>query len=189
MLTAAGPALPRVRADLTRLPLPAASCDGVLALYALQNVADWGAAVDECVRVLRPGGLALVAWGGAPSPDPLVQLITATYLDRVRPWAGTAAQHHGLTSTEVGTARFEQAGCRADVPVTVVGVQWRSARQLVDRLAGNPFRARPPEMVTRTARAEALAAVEHEFGQLDEIHRIEVPLVLHPYRRHEPPPA
>lgn len=45
--------------DLTRLSLPDASVDVILAGYALRNVPDHGAALIELQRVLRPGGVLL----------------------------------------------------------------------------------------------------------------------------------
>jgi ubiquinone/menaquinone biosynthesis methyltransferase len=45
--------------DMTALPFPAGSFDLVTTGYGLRNVPDLAAAIDEIVRVLRPGGEAL----------------------------------------------------------------------------------------------------------------------------------
>ena len=47
----------RVRADAAKLPFPDDSFGGVAALYMLYHVPDPAAAIAECHRVLRPGGL------------------------------------------------------------------------------------------------------------------------------------
>jgi ubiquinone/menaquinone biosynthesis C-methylase UbiE len=44
------------QADATRLPFPDGSFGTVLSFIMFHHVVDWEAAVDEAVRVLRPGG-------------------------------------------------------------------------------------------------------------------------------------
>lgn len=56
--------------DLTRLSLPDASVDVVLAGYALRNVPDFHAALAELRRVLRPGGILLSLDFYRPEPAP-----------------------------------------------------------------------------------------------------------------------
>ncbi|MGB3828158.1 MAG: class I SAM-dependent methyltransferase [Ornithinimicrobium sp.] len=58
---ARGRGLPVIRADATALPCAPASMDAVVALDVLEHLADDDAAVREIHRVLRPGGLALIA--------------------------------------------------------------------------------------------------------------------------------
>ena len=57
---------PVVRADATRLPFPDGSFGAVAALYMLYHLAEPAPAIAEAHRVLRPGGLLVVA---APSHD------------------------------------------------------------------------------------------------------------------------
>lgn len=47
-------------ADLTDLPYPDASFDGILAIHVLEHIADDQAAISEMARVLVPGGWAVV---------------------------------------------------------------------------------------------------------------------------------
>lgn len=56
--------------DLSRLSLPDASVDVVLAGYALRNVPDYAAALAELRRVLRPGGVLLTLDFYRPSLAP-----------------------------------------------------------------------------------------------------------------------
>lgn len=54
-------ALPAVVGDAARLPFPDASFDSLVCTFALCEVPDVGTALDEFVRVLRPGGRLLLA--------------------------------------------------------------------------------------------------------------------------------
>lgn len=182
MLAAAAVDTPRVRGDLTALPFASGAFDGVHASYAIQNVPDWSAAIVECVRVLRAEGVAVVVWG-APSPDPMVRELSAYYFGQLGPSAGTAGQRRGLSSTDVGTAQFERAGCVAVPPQTIAGGQTRSLRQLVVRMATNPFRGNPPVAVAQTGLAATLAWAAERYGDLDRPRTVEVAHVLHGYRR------
>ncbi len=56
-----GRTLPAVVGDATRLPFPDASFDSLVCTFALCEVPDVGTALDEFVRVLRPGGRLLLA--------------------------------------------------------------------------------------------------------------------------------
>jgi len=56
MLRAARTDAPLAQADITRLPVAAASVDGVTCGYALRNVVDLDAFFSECARIVRPGG-------------------------------------------------------------------------------------------------------------------------------------
>lgn len=56
-----------VLADALELPFKAGSFDGVTVAFGLRNMADWGAALHEMSRVLRPGGHLLVLDFSIPS--------------------------------------------------------------------------------------------------------------------------
>jgi ubiquinone/menaquinone biosynthesis C-methylase UbiE len=61
---AASPAirLQLVTADMTALPFPDASFDVVVAVHVFHLVSAWRKAIDEALRVLRPGGVFLHCW-------------------------------------------------------------------------------------------------------------------------------
>lgn len=70
MLASARPgSAPLVQADGGTLPFRSGSLDGVVSGFALRNFADLPAVLDECARVLRPGGrLALLEVDTPASP-------------------------------------------------------------------------------------------------------------------------
>lgn len=51
-----------VTADMTALPFPDASFDVVVAVHVFHLVSAWKQAVDEVLRVLKPGGVFLHCW-------------------------------------------------------------------------------------------------------------------------------
>ena len=66
-----------VRADAERLPFVTASLDRVVMAFGLRNVTDKAAALAECRRVLRPGGLLAVLEFSRPVIAPLRTLYDA----------------------------------------------------------------------------------------------------------------
>jgi SAM-dependent methyltransferase len=63
VLAAKSPTVPAVRGSALELPLADQSVAAVIACHVLHLIPDWRAAVDEALRVLRPGGLLLAARG------------------------------------------------------------------------------------------------------------------------------
>jgi len=68
--------------DMVALPFPSASFDIVTTGYGLRNVPDLRAAIDEIVRVLKPGGQALSLDFNRPV-NPLVRGAYLAYLNVV----------------------------------------------------------------------------------------------------------
>jgi ubiquinone/menaquinone biosynthesis C-methylase UbiE len=82
---------PLLRADSTVLPLAGGSVGAVVASHVLHLIPDWEAAVDEAVRVLRPGGPLLVDFGGTPRA----------------PWHEWSVEHfaqHGIVRSRPGAS-------------------------------------------------------------------------------------
>ncbi len=73
-----------VVADALQLPFAAANFDAVTVGFGLRNMADWGAALAEMARVLRPGGRLLVLDFSLPRGR--LRPIYRGYLHHVLPW-------------------------------------------------------------------------------------------------------
>ena len=85
------PPFPLGVADVTALPFVSGGFGAVIASHVLHLISDWRAAVDEVVRVLRPGAVFLVDFGGAPRA----------------PWhetTGAALKAHGVVRMRPGTS-------------------------------------------------------------------------------------
>jgi len=67
-LRRAVPGIRRVQGDVTRLPYADAALDAAVCSYVLQHLERPGAALAELARVVRPGGVVLVAVPNAPQP-------------------------------------------------------------------------------------------------------------------------
>lgn len=97
---AGGTALfPVVLADATRLPLGDCSFGSVLAVHVLHLIPAWRDAIEEALRVLRPGGALIASFPGGKAPRRRPGPGAST------PWAAVlqqAAQRHGITRIDQG---------------------------------------------------------------------------------------
>ncbi|HEX2376281.1 MAG TPA: methyltransferase domain-containing protein [Gaiellales bacterium] len=106
---APSPPVELVEGDATQLPFPDASFDGAISTYGLTAIADVSAALDEMVRVVRPGGRVVIAdvhFVNWPAPPAVNRAVTAAlrpfntwYADRDIP-ALLAARGLGVTAVE-----------------------------------------------------------------------------------------
>jgi len=86
------PPFPLMLADATRLPFGDGSFGAVLASHVLHLIPGWRTAVDEIMRVLRPGGVLLADFGERSSAD-------------TRPWrqgVHEALRRHGVSRDRYG---------------------------------------------------------------------------------------
>jgi demethylmenaquinone methyltransferase/2-methoxy-6-polyprenyl-1,4-benzoquinol methylase len=87
MLRADRSGAPRVQADILRLPLAAATVDGVTCGFALRNLVDLPSFFDELGRVVRPGGRIALLDVGVPS-NSAVRWGHGVYFGKVVPRIG-----------------------------------------------------------------------------------------------------
>jgi demethylmenaquinone methyltransferase / 2-methoxy-6-polyprenyl-1,4-benzoquinol methylase len=79
-----------VQADGLALPFSEGFFDVVTVAFGLRNMADWGGAIEEMRRVLRPGGAVFVMDFSMPE-SPLVLPFYRVYLHRVLPYLAELA--------------------------------------------------------------------------------------------------
>jgi len=82
-----------VRGDAMRLPVPAASVDGVTIAFGIRNVEAPEVACRELLRVLRPGGRLAILEFGLPVV-PAVRPLYLWYFRHVLPRIGRAVSRH-----------------------------------------------------------------------------------------------
>jgi demethylmenaquinone methyltransferase / 2-methoxy-6-polyprenyl-1,4-benzoquinol methylase len=70
------------------LPLPDNSTDILSIAFGIRNVADWGAAIDEFARVLRPGGRLIILEFSLPT-NPLMCSLYNFYFRKIMPVTAT----------------------------------------------------------------------------------------------------
>jgi SAM-dependent methyltransferase len=133
--------VPLVQADATRLPAAAETFGSVLAVNVLHLIPGWRLAVDEAVRVSRPGGILIASFPGeGRAPRRRRQPRDAI---EAAPWAGAmreALARHGLSRPPAGAHGPDEvagylgrrASRRAMDPVTVRETQ--TLGQALDRL-------------------------------------------------------
>jgi SAM-dependent methyltransferase len=126
-----GAPFPIALADATRLPFRDRTFGAALCVHVLHLIPEWEAAVDELLRVVRPGGVLLVDLGGPD--DPVVRQIE----DRFGDAAGIVAQGRpGLTRDRASEldARLVAAGCASRFLPPIRVAHEASLAEHIDRL-------------------------------------------------------
>jgi SAM-dependent methyltransferase len=117
---------PLLLADATRLPLSGAAFGAVLASHVLHLIPRWKTAVDEAMRVLRPGGTLLADFGGTalmPWSGPSADLMERRGISHDRP---------GVTAPDGIVSRLGGAAAARPLPPVAMTLS-RSLRQDLDR--------------------------------------------------------
>ncbi|MEI8195973.1 MAG: bifunctional demethylmenaquinone methyltransferase/2-methoxy-6-polyprenyl-1,4-benzoquinol methylase UbiE [Phycisphaerae bacterium] len=111
--------------DALQLPLPAAAADVISIAFGIRNVADWGAAIDEFARVLKPGGRLVILEFSLPANAVLrglynfyfrkIMPLTATLIsgDRTGAYKYLPESVNTFISREAMAQRMQAAGLEA----------------------------------------------------------------------------
>jgi len=150
------PGVPLVQADLTALPLPDATVDGVHLSNVLHLVPDWRRALIELARVLRPAGALVVKTGGGAS-GLAEQLSSAAYQRSPLP-----VRRNDLSAPEQLDPVLAELGLHLQEQCALPTTQHATLRQLTDRLADNPFHLPGTGTQRRAAAEAALASLEQD---------------------------
>lgn len=77
-----------VQGDAMCLPLPDKSADILSIAFGIRNVSDWGKAIDEFARVLKPGGRLIILEFSLPT-NPVMRGLYNFYFRKIMPRTAT----------------------------------------------------------------------------------------------------
>jgi ubiquinone/menaquinone biosynthesis C-methylase UbiE len=140
-------------ADMTALPFDDASFDAVIAVHVLHLVPEWRKALDEAVRILRPGAALLLGQDiAAPNAmnhdiqDRWAQIVRELGADPQRVGARTFAEilrelrRHGLTVTESILASWDHVSVPREVLDYVESRTWSQTWNIPDDIFAESMR-------------------------------------------------
>ena len=170
--------LPVVQGDATALPFPDDTFGAVVASHVLHLVPDYGGALAEAARVVRPGGPLLVSRGSPPRPmGDLVEVAWDVLGGQTLPGAATIEQVDAAAS-ELGLPVRELAPVTARGrrrPRDVIGMaerrQWGWSWDLSDEQVAAMVDAMTREAVIRWGSVDELVDDE----QVVDWHVYDVP--------------
>jgi SAM-dependent methyltransferase len=131
-LAAKGSAVAAAMASATRLPVRAHSVGAVIACHVLHLIADWQQAVEEALRVLRPGGLLLAARGRADGSASDLQR-------RIRTAAGVPEAATGLDNLDGLDQFMRERGAQPRHLPPIPNPSTRTAEQFLRHVRDNTY--------------------------------------------------
>lgn len=176
---------PAVVADATRLPVRAASVDGLASAFCFNHLPDPLAGMREAVRVVRPGGTVLVATFAADAPHPakdIVDRVAETHGFQPPAWhLDLKVRVERLTASAPRLARLATAAGLAVVEATELDVPVgldspaALARWRLGMASLVPFLESLPGDRRDAVEADAVAALtEHPGSAVPHVPRLAV---------------
>ena len=124
-----------VIADMTALPFPDASFDVAVAVHVFHLVRAWKQAVDEVLRVLRPGGLFLHCWDNYYlTPQTGRQSVQERWEEIVRELGGEISSI-GAPRRSMVTDYLRASGLIVETLNTVTWTMWESPQAAFEYIA------------------------------------------------------
>ena len=123
-----------VTADMTALPFPDASFDAAVAVHVFHLVRDWRQAVDEVLRVLRPGGLFLHCWDTYLTSDSGAQSMQERWVEVVHELGGEVGIV-GVTRRSLVTDYLRERGLTSETLNTVTWTAHESPQDAFEYIA------------------------------------------------------
>jgi ubiquinone/menaquinone biosynthesis C-methylase UbiE len=122
-------------ADMTAIPFYDASFDAVIAIHVFHLVPDWQKALQEVVRVLRPGGVLVRCWNENWNEDwkPDSHNIKTQWCTIVQELGGNT-EHPG-TSEQTVTEWLQQQGCKTEQVEALTWQRPTTARAIFEEIA------------------------------------------------------
>jgi SAM-dependent methyltransferase len=157
-------------ADATRLPFSNRAFGSGIACHVLHLIPDWPTAIDELMRVIRPGGAILVDRGGR-SQDQFVDRIRERFMAE----ANVRRRHPGADGPGADVeGMLVGRGATVERLPTVVAHHTATAAALIDGLEANHYSwTWSLDDGTRRRAAERTRAwVLEQFGPLDQAHAV-----------------
>jgi len=164
------PPFPLALADATELPIPGRRLGGVVICHVLHLIESWRRAVEELVRVLRPGGVILVET--ATRHDGAPRDVFRHFWSVASP--GDRPHRPGLTDVGVLDQVLGGLGFRTRLLAPVSERTERSLEQIVAGLERGIQSAcwRLTEEVRRSAAEATREWVRGRYGSLDAPHAV-----------------
>lgn len=170
--------VPVVRGDATSLPFTDGAFGAALIAHVLHLIPDWRRALRELARVVRGGGMALVALGTEAGIRDEIETTFVVEAGIERAFVGL---NHDADQLD---AAMRELGAEVRVLPTVRQVKSTSLEEFISRLEGGLYSFTwrvDPE--TRRRAADAVRAVARErYGSLDEPRPFESAIVWRRYR-------
>jgi SAM-dependent methyltransferase len=168
LIEKAGAAIPfpLVQADATALPLRSGSCGAGLASHVFHLIPEWRVALDELVRVVRPGGLVLSSTHTGREAGSTLQAVRRQFRAEV---GGGGPGHPGAEHADLIEQAFGELGARGRWLPTVHAERATTVATLIDGLEAGHWSwtwDRDPH-VLRDAGRTTRAWAETEYGDLD----------------------
>jgi len=169
--------------DITALPFPSGAFDAALAVHVLHLVPEWRRALDEALRVVKPGGALLLGQEQRESDD-VQHRVQNTWIAFAQDLGYTAAYPGAGYSTIVSDARAR--GLRVDehaLTVWDVSATPREVLRWITERTWSRTWAVPDGIFAESARRLA-AWVEREYGgALDAPQRMPISFAVARIRR------